>query len=123
MKRKLILLAPIACLLLMGVWNVFAQTTHSATLTWGYTQGSDPAVGFFVQRGTSASGPFVNLNATALPIATLTYKDTAVVAGTTYWYEVYAVDAAGNQSAPDGPATVTIPGNPNPPQALQVVSN
>jgi chitinase len=71
---------------------------HGATIKWTFTQGSDPAVGFFVLRGTVSGGPYTALNSTALPLTTLTYFDSTGVGGTTYFYVVTSVDAAGIQS-------------------------
>src|SRR5206468_3322963 len=38
------------------------------------------------------------------------FSDTTVVGGTTYSYQVSALDAAGNESAPSNTATATTPG-------------
>lgn len=122
MKKTLLFLLPIALVLFWPNFRTHAQSTHSDTLTWSYTQGSDPATGFFVQRATAATGPFTNLNPTALPIATLTYSDSAVTGGTTYFYQILAVDAKGNLSTPSNVVSATAVGNPNPPQTLQVTA-
>jgi hypothetical protein len=97
--RWLLLLAPIALVTLWPAFRTHAQTSHSATLTWTY------------------------MNATQIPVATLTYQDTTVAAGSTYCYQVYAVDAKGNQSTPSNQVTATIMGNPAPPTGLAVATN
>src|SRR5690606_27209371 len=68
-------------------------------LDWATSTSSD-AVGYNVYRGTSAG---VDATGTPLnggsPLTSATYVDSAIVAGTTYYYVVTAVDAAGNESA------------------------
>lgn len=118
-KRWLILALPIALVLFWPNFRTHAQATHSNNLSWSYTQGAVPATGFFMQRATSAAGPFTNLNATAIPVATPSYVDSAIIGGTTYFYQVVATDAKGDLSAPSNVFSLTAVGNPNPPQALQ----
>jgi chitodextrinase len=124
--RWLLLLAPISLVTLWPAFRTHAQTSHSATLTWSYTQGPDAATGFFVQRATGACSPtsaFANVNTTAIPVATLTYQDTTISAGASYCYQVVAVDAAGNQSAPSNQVAAVILANPAPPTGLAVATN
>ena len=77
----------------------------SATLTWGASTSS--VVGYNAYRGSSASGPYTLLN--SAPVAQLTYKDTTVQAGQTYYWEVTAVGTDGLESAPTAPVSATIP--------------
>lgn len=95
-----------------------AQTSHKVVLTWSYTQGSDAATGFYVFREASGATTYTQLNATAIPVGTLTYTDSTVSASTTYLYYVTAVDANGNQSAPSNTYTAAVPGNPAAPTSL-----
>ena len=83
--------------------------THSATLAWSYTQNTNrPATSFIVQRGTM-TGTVCPLTdyATALPVTTLTWVDTAVTAGVTYCYVVLAADTTG-RSAPSNQVSFTV---------------
>lgn len=92
-----------------------AQTGHSSTLTWQDTQnptgttynawrasGACPAT---APTSTPPAG-FTLLN--TVPIASLTYVDTAVTAGNTYCYVVTAVGPNG-QSSPSNDAQAVIP--------------
>ncbi len=76
------------------------------SLSWGTVAG---ATGYDVFRAASALGPFAKL--TAAPQAATTYADGAVAAGTTYWYQVRAVNAAGT-SAPSATVSAAIPAVP-----------
>ena len=64
-------------------------------LSWAYTQGTTPAIGFQVQRST---GKFFNpLPAAAtLPVTQLSFIDTTAVVGITYRYQVVAFSASMN---------------------------
>lgn len=99
---------------------VWAQTQHSATIAWTYSQGSDPAVGFNVYRATTVGGTYTQINTTMIPVSTLQFVDSAVVAGTTYFFTVDAQDANGVHSAQSAPIAATIPGNPNIPTGVSV---
>ena len=81
--------------------------THGVTLNWSAS--STPNVTYNVYRGSASTGPFSQLNSTA--ISALTYADTAVQPGQTYYYVLTAVDAAGQSSysSPSSPATVPNP--------------
>lgn len=79
-------------------------TQYTVTLTWNAS--TSQVVGYYVYRAEE-SGSFSPLNST--PINALTYQDSTVSDGTTYYYEVTAVDSSGNQSAASTPATAVIP--------------
>ena len=109
--------AAIFCLLL-GIVVAFPQTPHSITIAWSYTQGTDPATGFFVYRGTTTGGPYTQLNATALPATAVSYVDTTGTAGTKYFYVVQAVDALGDLSGNSAEASASFLGNPSVPAGV-----
>lgn len=71
-------------------------------LAWGASTDTTGVTNYIVKRNGSTI---------AQPTG-VTYSDTTVVANTTYTYTVYAVDAAGNQSAVSNTATVTTPTPP-----------
>ncbi len=84
-----------------------AQPHPSVTLAWSWTQGTgDPATGFHVQRAAITGGPYTVV--ATVPLATLTYLDTAVTVGTTYFYVVTAYNSAGD-SAKSTEVTCTLP--------------
>jgi len=107
---------PLALLALLLAMPMLAQTQHGGLISWTAPTGSDAAVGYFVYRATSASGPFTQIDTTE--DATTTYLDTTIAANTTYYYYAVAVDASGNQSAPSNTATLAVgalvanPGSP-----------
>ena len=92
-----------------------ATATGSATvrLTWGpATDPEGSAVTYRVYRdGVPVAGA---------PVAATTLTDTGLAAGTTYGYQVTALDAAGNESARTAVASVTTLSEsvPTPPSAV-----
>jgi len=61
---------------------------HSVTLTWQASPSTN-VVGYNIYRGATSGGPFTLLNAN--PIDALTYVDTSIQVGQTYFYVVRAV--------------------------------
>lgn len=78
---------------------------HSATLSWNAS--TSPVVGYYVYRSTQSGSYTTPLNPTAQ--AALTFKDTSVVSGVTYYYVVTAVDSNSQQSAYSNEAVAVIP--------------
>ncbi len=87
---------------------ISAQAT-AVTLTW---QPVSSASGYLLSRAAAQAGPFSLVTASAL--TGTTYVDTAVVSGSTYWYEVAAENGAGS-SADSAPVSATVPLPPPPP--------
>jgi hypothetical protein len=83
-----------------------APVTHSVSLSW-VASTSSTVVGYNIYRGSVSGGPYTMLNST--PNAGLTYTDTTVLAGQTYYYVVTAVDGSGNESVVSNEVAVTIP--------------
>jgi len=84
-------------------------------LTWNASSG---ATGYNVYRGTSPGGAKTKLNAS--PVSGTSYNDTAVSNGTTYYYQVTALNANG-ESGFSNEASATPTGSlgvPDPPQSL-----
>ncbi len=78
---------------------------HSVSLSW--TASTSTVAGYNVYRSTVSGGPYTLISTS--PVAGVTYTDTAVQAGVTYFYVVTAVDANGNESAFSNEAPVTVP--------------
>jgi cellulose 1,4-beta-cellobiosidase len=95
-------------------------TAHSVTLAWtqGTVASGSPAItGNNVYRGTTSGAETMLISLTS-PAAT--YVDGTVAAGTTYFYEVTAVNSVG-ESAKSNEASATVPvatTAPNPPTGL-----
>jgi fibronectin type 3 domain-containing protein len=100
------LLKLVITLLLLSA-PLLAQPHPSVTLAWSWSQGTgDPATGFHVQRSATTGGPYVTV-ATVL-VGTLTYLDTTVTVGATYFYVVTSYNSAGD-SAKSAEVACTLP--------------
>jgi hypothetical protein len=82
-----------------------AQQTHTVALSW--TASTSTVSGYNVYRSTTNGTGYVKIN-TSL-IFGLTYADSNVSNGTTYYYLATAVDASGNESGDSNQATAVIP--------------
>ena len=80
---------------------------HSVVLTWGAST-SAHVVRYKVYRSGVSGGPYAPLKA-SLPTGTLTYTDTTVQVGRTYYYVVTAVDSQGRESAHSNEASALVP--------------
>ncbi len=75
-----------------------ASGTRQIALTWNASTDNVGVNSYYLFRG----------NAKYLLLGRVTsYTDTGLVAGTTYTYKVYAIDASGNWSGPSGKASAT----------------
>jgi len=71
-------------------------------LAW---QTSETAVAYNVYRGDASGGPYSLIGNTS----TLRYMDANVSRGSSYFYVVTAVDAAGTESAFSGEISAAVP--------------
>jgi Abnormal spindle-like microcephaly-assoc'd, ASPM-SPD-2-Hydin len=77
---------------------------HSVTLNWNPSPSSPQ--GYYVYRGATSGGPYTRLS----PLESgLSYVDTAVTSGQTYYYAVTAVGAGNLESAYSNEASAVIP--------------
>jgi hypothetical protein len=76
------------------------------TVTLAWTDNSTNETGFTIQRATNA-GFTANLTTFTVGANVVTYSDTAVVRGTSYWYRVRAFNGTGN-SAFTNTATISV---------------
>jgi fibronectin type 3 domain-containing protein len=74
-------------------------------MTW--TASTSTVVGYNVYRGTTSGGPYVKINSSL--ITTLTYTDTTVQSGTTYYYVATSVDSSGDESVDSVEVSAPIP--------------
>jgi hypothetical protein len=82
-----------------------AVVSHSVSLNWNAS--TSVVVGYNIYRGGVSGGPYALLNSAA--DSALSYTDTSVVSGQTYYYVVTAVDAAGVESVVSNEVQVIIP--------------
>ncbi len=93
--------------------SLIAQTPHTVTLTWAWSQGDGPiATGFNVKRGTTTGGPYA-IVASLTGTTIRTYTDASgtgniLTPGMTYYYVVTAVSEAA-ESLPSSEAQAFIP--------------
>jgi hypothetical protein len=93
----------ITSICLLG-WNTASSSNASSvTLTWTYEASNVEGIG--IERSTAAAGPWT-LIGIVVPTAT-NYTDRTVLCAMSYWYHVYAFNAAGNSgySNAAGPTT------------------
>jgi VCBS repeat-containing protein len=78
---------------------------HSVTVSWI----ASPSAGakYFTYRGAASGGPYTKLNSTASP--SISYTDSTVQAGSTYFYVVTAVDSGGVESNDSNQAQAIVP--------------
>jgi Cep192 domain 4 len=82
-----------------------SQAQHSVKLNWNAS--TTPGVGYIVYRSENSGGPYSPLFGTSTE--NLTYQDTTVAAGSTYYYVVTSVDPAGTESVYSNQVTAAIP--------------
>jgi hypothetical protein len=78
---------------------------HSVALTWSAS--TSTVSGYNVYRGTVSGGPYTKINSSL--VAILTYTDSTVQSGTTYYYVTTAVDSSGDESVYSNGASALIP--------------
>jgi hypothetical protein len=79
--------------------------THSTSLGW--TASVSSVVGYNVYSGIVSGGPYAKL--TSSPVSVVSYKDSTVQSGKTYYYVVTAVNSSGAESGYSSQATAAIP--------------
>jgi Carboxypeptidase regulatory-like domain len=80
-------------------------TAHSVALTW--TPSTSTVSGYNLYRSTVSASGYTKLNSSL--VASLSYSDTTVQAGTTYFYVATSVDSGGDESTNSNQATAAIP--------------
>lgn len=83
-----------------------ATVQHTVDLWWNASTSSS-ITGYNVYRGASPTGPFSRINPSV--DTALSYSDSAVQSGTTYYYVTTAVDASGVESSYSNQATAAVP--------------
>jgi len=78
---------------------------HSVSLSW--TESSSVVTGYNVYRSTTSGTGYTKVNGGLVSV--VSYTDSTVVNGTTYYYVTTAVDASGNESTNSNEAVAAIP--------------
>jgi len=74
-------------------------------LSW--TASTSTVSGYNIYRSTTSGGSYVKVNGSL--VSGLSYNDTTVQSGTTYYYVATAVDTSGDESVDSNQATAVIP--------------
>jgi len=78
---------------------------HTVSLSW--TASTSTVAGYNVYRSTTSGSGYVKINSSL--VGSLTYTDSNVVNGRTYFYVTTAVYSSGNESGFSNQATAVIP--------------
>jgi fibronectin type 3 domain-containing protein len=82
-----------------------APVQHSVSLSW--TASTSTVSGYNVYRSTVSGGSYAKINSSL--VAVLSYTDSTVQSGTTYYYVTTAVDSTGAESVFSNEASAPIP--------------
>lgn len=82
-----------------------AAQTHTVSLSW--IASTSAVAGYNVYRSTVSGSGYTRINSAMISL--LTYTDTSVQNGTTYYYVTTSVDSTGMESAFSNQATAVIP--------------
>jgi hypothetical protein len=97
--------------------TTIAGTTNWNKLELAWTDNSSAEVGFKIERGTAAAGPFTQIATNAA--SDRTYTDSGLAASTTYYYRVRSYNANGNSVY----SAVVSRATPNAPPVLSAIGN
>ena len=86
--------------------TVAAASAYSVKLNWTQSPSSG-VTGYNVYRSTVSGSGYTKLNST--PVSGLTYTDSSVTGGKTYYYVTTSVDSAGAESSYSEQITMSIP--------------
>jgi hypothetical protein len=99
---------PTLSVALSGTGTTLA-VAHSVSLAWTEPSSSDSISGYNVYRSTQSGTGYAKLNSS---LATaLSYSDTSVNDGQTYYYVVTAVTGSGTESAYSAQVLAVVPGS------------
>ena len=82
-----------------------APVQHSVSLTWNAS--TSTVAGYNIYRSTVSGSGYTKINSSL--VTTLTYTDSTVLSGTTYFYVTTAVDSAGTESTYSNQVSAAIP--------------
>ena len=110
--KRIASFALFVAVLLAPVFLPAQSSSHSGTVTWtagtcAAGQVCDPATSFDILRSTSTGTETL---LASVPGTQFSYTDSAVVAGTKYFYQVRAVNAGGTATSVE--FSGTVPTNP-----------
>lgn len=78
---------------------------HSVTLSWAPS--TSTVMGYYAYVSVQSGGPYTKMNST--PITSMSYTDTAVQAGQTYYFVVTAVNSSNEESSYSAEVSALVP--------------
>jgi acid phosphatase len=93
-----------ATVALSGTGTSSTSSGHSVAVSWS---DSNSVNGFNVYRGSQSAGPYTKL--TSSVVTPMTYTDSTVTSGATYYYAVTAVSSTGAESSYSTPVQAIVP--------------
>ena len=82
-------------------------SSHTVTLNW--TPSTTPGVNYNIYRSSTSGGPYTKLTSTT-PISGVSYIDSTVLSGQTYYYVTTAINSGGESTySNEAPAAVPFP--------------
>lgn len=87
--------------------NFSASVTQTHTVALSWVASTSAVVGYNVYRSTVSGSGYSKINSALIP--SLTFTDTAVSSGATYFYVATAVDTNGNESINSNETSAVIP--------------
>jgi hypothetical protein len=102
-------------------------TLHTITATWAAPSpigGSGTIAGYNIYRcgGTGCATAPTYAKIDPALVTTLSYVDTAVGQGNTYFYCITAVDSGAAESSCSTPVSIVVPANPNSPINIVIIA-
>jgi hypothetical protein len=85
--------------------GVAAPASHSVALNWASSSSS--VAGYNVYRSSVSGSSYARMNAS--PVSTVSYADSSVQSGQTYYYVATAVDASGSESVYSNEVSAIVP--------------
>jgi hypothetical protein len=85
--------------------GVAPTVSHSVALSW--SAGSTSVAGYNVYRSTTSGNAYAKVNSS--PIGGVSYADSGVQSGQTYYYVATSVDASGNESVYSNEVSAIVP--------------
>jgi hypothetical protein len=80
--------------------------THRVLLSWTPSTSAN-VTGYNIYRGTTSGGAYAKVN--SAPVVGVTYTDTTVQSGETYYYVATAIDNSNNESVYSNQAQAAVP--------------
>jgi titin len=96
-----------------------ATAFSSSQINLAWTDNSNNETGFKIERSTSATGPWTLITTTTANV--VSYQDTGLVAGSTYYYQMRATNAGGDSANTSVISATTLAIAPTAPSALMAI--